>query len=136
MRFSLQNDSGALQKLAAELRAFGEREKLPAKVVEQVNLALDELVTNVMLYGYDDGVCGTIEVELGREGESVIAVLSDDGRPFDPFQVKIPDVTLPLEDRTIGGLGVYFVRKLMDEYGYVYEEKRKRNVVRLVKRVS
>lgn len=134
MKFFLQNDSGELQRLAAELKDFGEQEKLPPKVVQQVNVALDELVTNVMLYGYDDPSAGVIEVELSRDGENITAVLSDDGRPFDPFQAKIPDVTLPIEDRSVGGLGVYFVRKLMDEYSYAYENGR--NIVRLTKRVD
>src|SRR5699024_1952205 len=101
MKFSLTNDLEELETLAARLSTFGEREELSPIVVQQVNLALDELVTDIIQYGYDNDTDGTIEISLERDEEKITAVLSDDGRPFDPFQTEEPDITLPVEERKL-----------------------------------
>jgi anti-sigma regulatory factor (Ser/Thr protein kinase) len=85
-----------------------------------VTLALDELFTNVISYGYDGGAKGDrdIVVELGvKDGELTVA-LEDDGRAFDPTSMPPPDIDADLEDRAIGGLGIHFVRNFMDSVDY------------------
>jgi serine/threonine-protein kinase RsbW len=75
---------------------------------------VNEVATNIIVHGYEDQV-GIIEVEIGREGDSMIIRLRDQASPFDPTRVPAPDLSLPLEERPLGGVGVYLTMKLMDE---------------------
>ncbi|HLS27737.1 MAG TPA: ATP-binding protein [Opitutales bacterium] len=126
MKFSIKNHLEELETLAVRLSAFGEREGLSPLIVQQMNLALDELVTNAIEYGYDEDVEGTIEIELDCDEEKFTAVMSDDGRPFDPFESGASEETLSDE---ASGIGVFLVRQLMDEFSYKREKNRNRIVL-------
>lgn len=82
-----------------------------------VVLALDELATNSTLHGYH-GRPGTLEIALRRRGPDLIAVLRDKAVPFDPTTIPPPDLTLPLEVRPVGGVGLHLVRNMVDELRY------------------
>ena len=96
-----------------------------------LNLSLDELLTNTISYGYDDGDSHRIDVAVRMEGSAIVVEISDDAKPFDPADAPQPDTGAMLEDRPIGGLGVHFVRKMMD--GFRYSRSGGRNVVTLTK---
>jgi serine/threonine-protein kinase RsbW len=81
--------------------------------LRQMLLAVDEASTNIIVHGYR-GQDGTIEVEVAREGENLIIRLRDTAEPFDPTTVPPPDLTAPLQERPIGGLGIQLVRQVMD----------------------
>ena len=83
-------------------------------VIADVILATDEAVTNIIVHGYQDGP-GMIEIELRRSGNAVIVNLRDESAPFDPTSVPAPDLTQPLEERPLGGMGIHLIRQLMDE---------------------
>jgi serine/threonine-protein kinase RsbW len=87
------------------------------KVVHDLVQAVDESVANTILHGYR-GRSGTVEVELGRSGESLVARLRDQAPAFDPTKLPDPDITLPLDKRPLGGMGVFLTRELMDEVSY------------------
>ncbi len=78
-----------------------------------VILAVDEAATNIMVHGYC-GQPGPIEIQVGREGDSLLVRLRDRATPFDPHDVPPPDLSLPLEERPIGGMGVYMMKQLVD----------------------
>lgn len=83
-------------------------------IIPNVQLAVDEAATNVILHGYH-GQGGSLEIELERVEYDLIVRLRDEAKPFDPTSVPPPDLTLPLAKRPIGGLGVHLVRRAMDE---------------------
>jgi anti-sigma regulatory factor (Ser/Thr protein kinase) len=124
--FTLRNELSELEPLAQELEAFGAANGLPASTVFALNLALEETVTNIISYGYDDEGPHVIEVELTVQGNVVSASVADDGRAFDPLARSTPDITAPIEEREVGGLGVLLVRKLMDEVTYARVDGRNR----------
>lgn len=95
-----------VQETAAALRAE------PEAVYDLVQ-AVDEIVTNIIVHGYK-GEPGTIEVEVKPDGEAVVVRLRDDAPPFDPTRLPPPDLTLPWDQRPVGGLGVYLARTLVD----------------------
>jgi serine/threonine-protein kinase RsbW len=99
-----------------------------------VSLALEELVTNCIKYGYDDTGEHTIRVELSVADHQLAMVVIDDGRPFDPLDAPQPELRLPVADRPIGGLGLHLLRKKADEM--TYERRAGTNRVTLVKRLS
>jgi len=105
-----------------------------ASLAMSINLALEEAVTNSMLYGYPEGTAGLVEIEGGDDGSMLTFIVSDSGVPFDPTQQAEADVTLGVEDRPIGGLGIFLVREIMDEVRY--ERQGDRNVLTLSKQLK
>lgn len=87
------------------------------EAVADLVMAADEAATNIMRHGYG-GDSGTIEVTLQREGNMLVLTLRDKAPEFDPLSVEPPDLTVPLEERPLGGLGVHFIRESVDEVEY------------------
>ena len=115
----LKNDLSELARIAGEIEAHGEARGWPAKWITNINISLDELITNTVSYGYQDTGAHEIRITLAEQDESLVTVVEDDGNAFDPFiSVKMPDLEASVEERPIGGLGVYFVKTLMDEVAY------------------
>ena len=85
----------------------------PAETIDNLVLAVDESATNIIMHGYC-GQPGEIEIEIRRAQDALVIYLRDQAPPFDPTRLPAPDVTLPLEQRPIGGLGVYLTRQLVD----------------------
>ena len=88
----------------------------------QIDVAIDELVSNIAFYAYEDGGDATISVDIVGEPETVVVSFRDRGKPYDPLKKEDPDVTLSIEERQIGGLGIYMVKKSMDEMLYEYRD--------------
>jgi len=112
--------SAELKNLAAIRRFVQERaEALQADpaLIPDIIQAVDESASNIILHGYQ-GQPGTIEVEVVLVGDDLVIRLRDQAPPFDPTGVPTPDLTLPLEARPLGGLGVYLTRVLMDDVSY------------------
>ncbi len=101
----------------------------------KLRLSIEEAVENVVRYAYEGGI-GWLEVGTNLDHDSLILTveLRDAGVPFNPLEVPDPDVTLPAEDRKIGGLGIYLCKKMMDTLNYKYEEGN--NVLTMTKRVG
>ncbi len=83
-----------------------------------INLALEEAVSNVIFYAFDDEKEHDIKIVISLENKNLSIEIIDDGKPFDPTARKQPDVSLPAEDRPIGGLGIFLIRKMMDNVTY------------------
>ncbi|MBQ2929660.1 MAG: ATP-binding protein [Clostridia bacterium] len=97
----------------------------PMKAQMQINIAIDELFGNIAHYAYNPDVGeATVRVEVEEEPLSVIITFIDGGVPYDPLQAAEPDTTLSAEERALGGLGIFMVRKSMDEITYRYENGR------------
>ena len=94
---------------------------LPEATAFPFELALDEVFMNVVMHGTTpDGPPREVSVVLRYEGSAVTMVMADDGPPFDPLTLAAPDINAPIEERELGGLGVFLVRELMDEVSYAY----------------
>ncbi len=116
--FVLENNLAELERLAEYVEQFGEAHCLSPKDVFQVNLALDEVVTNVISYGYEDSENHKITVTLVLTDGILRITVIDDGKVFNPLHIPSPDFCTPLEDKEIGGLGFHFVRKVMKHIAY------------------
>lgn len=114
----LPADLREIQRMNRLVRQFGELHEVPDRTLYSVNLALDELVSNVILYGYGDPAGETIVIGLEARGDQLHATIEDRGREFDPHTAPPPDLDAPLEKRKVGGLGIHLVRSLMDELQY------------------
>lgn len=104
----------------------------PIKAQAQIDIAIDELFSNIVHYAYHPGVGpATVRVEVVDEPLSVVITFIDQGVPYDPLAKADPDVTLSAEEREIGGLGIYIVKKNMNEITYEYKDGR--NILRIRK---
>jgi anti-sigma regulatory factor (Ser/Thr protein kinase) len=130
----LDSELSEIARLAGQVEAFGARHDVPEITIGHVNLALDELITNTISYGVVDQRSHRIRVTLRLDHGRLMVEILDDGRPFAPFGGADPDVTRSIEDRPIGGLGIYFVRKLMDHVDYQHVNGQNR--VTLVKNTA
>ena len=129
-RLSIGADPQGVAKLNEAFAGFADAHAVPAAVRRSINVALDELLTNTILYGLA-GDLGEVTVDAELHADRLEVTLSDNGRPFDPFTRSAPDTTLSVEDRPIGGLGIHLVRRLVDHVRY--ERRSDRNVVVLTK---
>ena len=134
LRFSLINDLRELALAAEKVDAFCAEHGLSPDVAFAVNVSVDELLTNTISYGFDDGESHRIEMTVRLEDGALVIELVDDATPYDPTQAPHPDIEASIEDRPIGGLGVHFVRILMD--GFRYRRSDGRNIVTLTKRTG
>lgn len=132
-QFVFQNELGELNKLSEKLEKLGEEWDLSPGVVMNVNLALEELVTNTIFYGINDDNPHVITVSFQLDDTTLSVEIRDDGIPFNPLDIEEPDVDLPAEERKIGGLGIYLVKKIMDSFEYSREGHY--NVILLKKKI-
>jgi anti-sigma regulatory factor (Ser/Thr protein kinase) len=125
MSVTLVNDQSEVERLSRLVEAFGEAEGLQPESIFSVNLALDEVVTNIIRYAHDDDRREhPIFVRLALEHGVLTAQVEDDGRAFNPLEAAVPDIDASIEERPIGGLGIHLVRSVMSSVEYRREDGR------------
>ena len=107
---------------------------VPREETHFTRLAIDEVVSNCVKYGYDDSAEHYIEIELLIAGERLSIAITDDGHFFNPLEHPEPDMSLPVEERPIGGLGIHLLRKMADHIEY--ERTSERNRLRIHKTIT
>lgn len=113
--FELKNNLSELDTLEEKLDEFCSQLGLTNKCLCEINLALEELFTNIISYGYNDEAEHWIKFSLSFKGGIIRMEIEDDGIPFNPIEAKEPDIRCALEERKIGGLGIHLTKKIMDE---------------------
>ena len=111
-----------MDRLLRELQAFSTQHAVPETAAQDIHLALDEIVSNVVFHGCGGNRGCRITVDLELHGDRMEAHVRDDADAFDPLQRQDPEVGVPLSDRPIGGLGIYLVKTLMTEVHYHRED--------------
>ena len=131
LEISLVNDLREIAGVAARIDDFCSAHDLAPQVGYGVNLAIDEILTNTISYGYDDDEPHRIELIVRLEEATLTVVIVDDSKAFDLSQAPEPDLEAPLEDRVLGGLGLFLVHQVMDSVDYQHVDGC--NVVTLTK---
>ncbi len=129
-----QNKLSEISRLGEVVEQFGSENNLSPAITNSVNLALDEIITNTISYGYKDEAEHQIRLNLKIEGNLLVAEIEDDGLPFNPLEKPDVDTNLPLEDKSVGGLGIHLVRKLMDEINYQFVNNK--NILTIKKKIA
>lgn len=112
-----------------------EQYNCPIKAQMQIDIAIDELFGNIAHYAYNPEVGqATVRVEVIEAPLSVVITFIDHGIPYNPLSIEDPDITLSAEERQIGGLGIYMVKKSMDEIAYEYKDGQ--NILRIKKQFN
>jgi serine/threonine-protein kinase RsbW len=132
--FELKSSLDELDNLCLNLETLGKKIGLSKKLIFEINLALDELFTNIISYGFSDEDEHTIKVTIAPQKGKICLSIEDDGIPFNPIEFETPDVACSVENCKIGGLGIHIMRKLMDDI--CYQRCGDKNVLTLKKNLS
>jgi serine/threonine-protein kinase RsbW len=116
--FELKSNLSELDILCEKLESICQSLNLSQKCKFEINLALDELFTNIISYGFDDDEEHVIEITIDLKPDEVVLRVEDDGVPFNPVEASAPEVACSVENCRIGGLGIHLIRNLMDEICY------------------
>ena len=115
---TVENIAAVTEFVCAQLEEIG----CPVKAQMQISIAIDELFGNIAHYAYHPGTGeAAVRFEAAEDGSSVVITFIDRGAPYNPLTAAEPDVTLSADDRSPGGLGIFMVRRSMDEMNYRYE---------------
>jgi len=114
----LQNKIAEVARLVDAVESFGSHAGLSSDLTYRLTLSLDEIVSNVIRHGYSDTNDHVVEVRLSIRDGVVTSVIEDDGHPYDPRESPEPDLSMPVEQRGPGGLGIFLVRQMMDSIDY------------------
>jgi serine/threonine-protein kinase RsbW len=130
--FSILNNVTELHRLNAFVEDLAEKWELSMKLSMNINLVLEEIVTNIIFYGFDDDGKHQIMLAFSRDDHGIEIIVSDDGNPFNILEVNdFKDEEKSAEERDIGGLGIHFVKALMDRI--TYERVDDKNILTLYK---
>ena len=128
---SIHNRIEDIEIVIVKFEEFANLAKVEQSFILKMSIVLDELITNVIRYAFEDDHTHMIYLEFIVTNKTFYTAIEDDGIPFNPFTQESPDTSLSLEDREIGGLGIHIVKSLMDSYEYIRIDNR--NVLKLVK---
>lgn len=129
----LHNDIKQIPQLAGFIETIAQDARLDKSLSMSLNLALEEAVTNVIMYAYPKGSDGLVDIEAIVRKDSLDFLVIDSGKPFDPTVVPEANVNAALEDRQIGGLGIFLVRNIMDTV--CYERREGKNLLKMTKKI-
>lgn len=127
----IKNELEQLTRLYEFLDLQASTYGLEEQLSMQIKLALEEVVTNVILYAYPDKKDQDIRIDMNYRDELLTIVITDNGTAFNPLKMKEPDISLPPEERPIGGLGIYLVKQLMTEV--IYTRSSGKNILTMTK---
>ena len=128
--FELKSKLSELGTLCRHLEDCGNLMELPQKCRSEINLGLDELFTNIISYGFEDGAEHQIKFTLEKREETLVVQIEDDGKPFNPLDAAAPDVPRDLDSIDVGGLGIHLVRKMVDDIDYQRVEGRNKLILK------
>jgi anti-sigma regulatory factor (Ser/Thr protein kinase) len=131
LELKIKNQIEELTRVEEKFEEFCEQYQIPDSARQKVSIVLDELLNNIVNYAFMDEEEHMIDLIFVLTDNRLVITLHDDGVPFNPFELDPPDISLSLDERAIGGLGIFLVRQMMDEY--LYTRHIGKNVVRLVK---
>lgn len=114
----LNNEISEISKLQLFVDEIGEELNLAFDVTFNLNLVLEEAISNIIMYAYPKDETQTLTIVAKTQDNNLIFVITDSGKEFDPTQIPDADITLSAEDRQIGGLGIFLIRQIMNKVEY------------------
>ena len=119
MKVIYKNTVSEVKKLAQDIQQFCTDEHLDETMLYDLNLCLEEVITNIIRYGFKDHKTHPIELTIERHVDKIVAIIRDEGIPFNPLEhIHPPVMTEAIDQKPMGGLGLYFVHEKMDELEY------------------
>ena len=130
----IRNQIGELERVASFIEDIGEELGFDMELQMNLNLVMEEMVSNVIFYAYPEGTEATIDIGAECDGKKLTLTICDEGRAFDPTMKKDADVSINPAERDIGGMGIYIVKNIMNELSY--QRLQGRNLLTMTKIIS
>src|SRR5262245_39899859 len=130
--FVIKNNLAEIEPLTESIVSYCQENGIDEAICYEVRLALEEAISNTIKYGYEDQQLRSIHVRAGFENRELILEIEDDANEFNPLEAPAPDLSLPVEKRPIGRLGIYLMRSIMDQVDY--RRVGVKNILRMIKR--
>jgi serine/threonine-protein kinase RsbW len=118
IQLSMQNSANELIQLMNRANGFLESHSLPQRILYKANLVLEEVLTNIIKYAFDDSAAHEIGVVLALHEDGLFIEVADDGAEFDPLAIQAPEMKDSILEMDVGGLGVHLVRRTVDSIRY------------------
>ncbi len=128
----IHNKIPEIEHVCDMVKDFSKKHSVADKIIFTLHLALDEILTNIISYGFSDNNDHLIDICYTLSGDELTLKIVDDSNPYDPANAPTPDVEASLEDRKIGGLGIYLIKNMMDKINY--SSKNGKNTLILTKK--
>jgi anti-sigma regulatory factor (Ser/Thr protein kinase) len=120
--FVIENQVGELTALAEKIEELAEKWDLSQEQAMTINLAIEEAVTNIIFYAFPGNGKHEIKLSVSLENKMLTIKIADNGIPFNPLSQRQPDITLPAEERSVGGLGIFLISQMMDKMHYTWQK--------------
>ena len=120
-KLTIVNDITEISRVAAFIDDFCTAHGAAADIIFKINLAVEEALVNTITYGFADKARHAIEIEMAAEDNTIVLRIVDDGVAFDPLEAATPDLNASVDERRVGGLGVFLMTTTMDDVRYVRE---------------
>lgn len=131
--FTIENQIGELSYLAKKIDELAGEWNLSQALAMNINLVIEEAVSNIIFYAYNDHNKHEIRITLSLKNGRLTIKITDDGIPFNPLAQEQPDINLPAEERPVGGLGIFLISQIMDEMKY--DRNKNENILTLIKSI-
>ena len=133
--FSVPADKKEVGRVNGFIEEFLSKKNVKDKVIRQIAIAVDEICSNIFNYAYKHREGNKISVEISYKDNQVMIKFIDTGIKFNPLEKEDPNVNLSLEERGVGGLGIFLVKRLMDDVQYEYSPNGE-NILTIIKKVG
>ena len=130
--FLIKNRIEEISSLAEKIEEFANDSKLSPGLAFNINLVLEEALSNIIFYAFIDTEKHEIKISISLNNNLITMEIIDDGIPFNPLEKPSPDINLSAKERPVGGLGIFLISQIMDEMNYA--RKNKQNVLTLKKK--
>ena len=131
--FVVENRIEELSALAEKIEDLAEKWELSQALAMNINLVIEEAVSNIIFYAFNDNDKHEIRISISLENSRLTIKITDDGIPFNPLAQEQPDINLPAEERPVGGLGIFLISQIMDEMHYTRQKNQ--NILTLNKSI-
>jgi anti-sigma regulatory factor (Ser/Thr protein kinase) len=130
----IKNDLAEMARVSAIAEDLGQKHGVSAEALYAVNLALEEILANIISHGYADDGEHQIIIRFDVDAGDFVIEIEDDAKPFNPLEAPAPDVETPLAEKPIGGLGIHLARTMMG--GMAYRRERGKNILTMRKKIA
>lgn len=131
--FVIENQVEELTSLAEKIDEMAEEWELSQALAININLVIEEAVSNIIFYAFDDNNKHKISISITLNNKLLAIEIIDNGKPFNPLLQQQPDTNLPVEERPVGGLGIFLISQIMDEMNYARQKNQ--NILTLNKSI-
>ena len=132
-RFVIKNQIGELSSLAEKIDELAEEWELSPALAMNINLVIEEAVSNIIFYAFTNNGKHEIGISVSLNNSQLTIKITDNGIPFNPLSQQQPDITLPAEERPVGGLGIFLISQIMDNMHYIRQKNQ--NILTLIKSI-